>query len=143
MVHRRGHAARPALPALRAPGLGERPLRAGRYAVPAHQPRQGGTARVGLGLWHSTAGTIVVEGLLFVAGVWLYARTTRARDGIGRWAFWSLVGLLALFYVANLFSTPPANPGAFAWFGLLFGWLLVAWAWWIDRHRQVRGEKIS
>ncbi len=100
----------------------------------------GGTARVGLGLWHSTAGTIVVEGLLFVAGVWLYARTTRARDAIGRWAFWSLVGLLALFYVANLFSTPPANPGAVAWFGLLFGWLLVAWAWWIDRHRQVRGE---
>lgn len=100
----------------------------------------GGAARVGLGLWYSTAGTIVVEGLLFVAGVWLYARTTRARDGIGRWALWSLAAILALFYVANLVGTPPANPGAFAWFGLLFGWLLVAWAWWIDKHRDVRSD---
>lgn len=97
----------------------------------------GGTARVGLGLWHSTAGTLVVEGLLFVAAVWMYARATRARDRIGRWAFWGLVAFLVVSYVANLFSSPPPDAMAFAAFGALFGWLLVLWAWWFDRHREV------
>lgn len=100
----------------------------------------GGAARVGLGLWYSTAGTIVVEGLLFVAGVWLYARTTRARDRVGRWALWGLIAFLALSYVGSLFPSAPPNPAVYAWVGLVLGWLLVAWAWWIDRHRNVRSE---
>jgi hypothetical protein len=100
----------------------------------------GGSARVGLGLWYSTAGTIAVEGLMFVAGVWIYAKTTRARDRAGRWALWGIVALLALSYAGNLFSSAPPNPTAFAWVGLVLGWLLVGWAWWIDKHRSVRGE---
>ena len=100
----------------------------------------GGTVRVGLGLWYSTAGTIVVEGLLFVAGVWLYVRATRARDGVGRWALWGLVAFLALSYLGDLFSPARPDPAVFAWVGLVLGWLLVAWAWWIDRHRDVRSE---
>lgn len=97
----------------------------------------GGAARVGLGLWYSTAGTLVVEGVMFVAAVWLYARATRARDRVGRWAFWGLVAFLAISYVANLFSSAPPSPRAFAAFGAFFGWLMVVWAWWLDRHRDV------
>jgi membrane-bound metal-dependent hydrolase YbcI (DUF457 family) len=100
----------------------------------------GGAARVGLGLWSSTAGTIVVEGLLFVAGVWLYARATRARDRVGSWALWGLVAFLALSYLGDLFSSARPDPAVFAWVGLLMGWLLVVWAWWVDRHREVRSE---
>jgi hypothetical protein len=98
----------------------------------------GGAARVGLGLWNSVAGTVIVEGLLFVGGVWLYARTTRARDRIGRWAFWGLVAFLALFYVADLASPPPPDFAAFAWVALPLTALLLAWAWWLDRHRDVK-----
>ena len=47
---------------------------------------------VGLALWNSIPGTVVVEGGLFAAGVWIYLRETRPQDGVGRWA---LVGLLA------------------------------------------------
>ena len=101
----------------------------------------GGAARVGLGLWYSTAGTIVVEGLLFVAGVWLYARATRARDRVGRWALWGLVAFLSLSYVGSLFQSAPPNPAVYAWVGLGLGWLLVAWAWLIDRHRDVIGDE--
>ena len=97
----------------------------------------GGTARVGLGLWSSTVGTVVVEGLLFVAGVWLYARTTRARDRTGRWAVWGLVGFLALFYVADIFSPAPPDLKRFAWVALPLTALLLLWAWWADRHREV------
>ncbi|HTD52635.1 MAG TPA: hypothetical protein VK780_06395, partial [Thermoanaerobaculia bacterium] len=47
---------------------------------------------VGLGLWNSVPGTLVVEGLLYAAGVTLYVRTTRPKDRIGLWAFWLLIG---------------------------------------------------
>lgn len=100
----------------------------------------GGSARVGLGLWYSAAGTIAVEGLMFVAGVWLYASATRARDGVGRWALWGFVVLLALMYVGDLLSPAPPNTTAFALVGLVLGWALVLWAAWIDRHRTVKGE---
>jgi membrane-bound metal-dependent hydrolase YbcI (DUF457 family) len=98
----------------------------------------GGSERVGLGLWHSTAGTVAVEGLMFVAGVWIYAKVTRARDGVGRWAWWGLVAFLALSYAGNLVASAPPAPKAYAWAGLGAGLLLVAWAWWVDRHRELR-----
>jgi len=100
----------------------------------------GGAARVGLGLWYSTAGTVAVEGLMFVAGVWLYAGATRAKDGVGRWAWWGLVAFLALSYGGDLLSSGHPDPRVFAWVGLVLGWLLVAWAGWVDKHRDVRGE---
>jgi hypothetical protein len=53
----------------------------------------GESQRVGLGLWNSVPATVVVEGLLFVAGIVLYMRTTQAIDAVGRWALWSLVTL--------------------------------------------------
>jgi hypothetical protein len=101
----------------------------------------GGTARVGLGLWYSTAGTLAVEGLMFGLGLWIYARVTRARDRVGSWALWGLVAFLALSYIGSLVSPAPPDPAVFAWMGLVMGWLMVAWAWWIDRHRGVRGER--
>jgi hypothetical protein len=39
--------------------------------------------RTGLGLWNSVPGTIAVELALWIAGTWIYVRTTRARDRVG------------------------------------------------------------
>ena len=50
----------------------------------------GGQTRVGLGLWNSWPATIAVEVLCFGAGLWIYARCTRARDNVGRYGFWAL-----------------------------------------------------
>lgn len=47
----------------------------------------GGGPRLGLGLWNSIVGTIIVEITLLAVGVWLYVRITRARDRIGQYAF--------------------------------------------------------
>ena len=93
--------------------------------------------KVGLGLWNSFVGTVVVEGGLFVIGVALYAGGTRARDRIGSIAWWTLVGFLALTYAANLFGPPPPNIRAVAFAGLAL-WLFPLWCWWIDRHRVDR-----
>jgi hypothetical protein len=90
--------------------------------------------KVGLGLWNSVPATIAVEVPLFVIGLAVYLRTTRARDRIGSVALWALVIFLGLTYAANVFSPPPPEAGAIAWLGLAT-WLFVPWGWWIDRHR--------
>src|SRR5712692_2309113 len=69
----------------------------------------GGSLRIGLGLWNSLAATMVVEGLLFVVGVTLYLKTTRARDKTGTYAFWGFVIVLVAFYLGNLFGPPPPS----------------------------------
>ena len=94
----------------------------------------GGTTRVGLGLWNSLPATLIVELTIFAAGVWLYVRTTRALDRTGSIALWSLVGFLLIVYFSNLFGPPPPDVTALAWVGQA-QWLLVIWAFWIDRHR--------
>ena len=93
-----------------------------------------GGPRLGLGLWNSVVGTLVVEGLLFALAVWVYARATAARDRTGRLALAGLVAFLALTYASNLFSPPPPSMTAVAVMGLAI-WLLVLWGAWADRHR--------
>jgi membrane-bound metal-dependent hydrolase YbcI (DUF457 family) len=96
----------------------------------------GSSPLYGLGLWNAPAATIAVESLMFGGAVWLYARTTRSLDLVGRFAFWAFVGLLALGYAVDALSTAPSPPPrALAW-GALTGWLLPILAWWFDRHRQ-------
>ena len=108
--------------------------------VATHRPDMpltiGGSARLGLGLWNSIAATVAVEGLLFAAGVWVYARATRPADGIGRWSFVGLIVFLTAVYAANIFGPPPPSVAAVAWSAQAI-WLLVAWGYWIDRHRAV------
>ena len=97
----------------------------------------GSSEKVGLGLWQSVPGTLVVELGFFAAAVWFYARTTKAVDRVGRWAFYALVVFFTLVYLANLFGPPPPSVPAVAWSAMAM-WLLVAWGCWIDRHRVVR-----
>ena len=94
----------------------------------------GGEARVGLGLWGSVAGTVAVELALFAAGLALYLRATHARDHIGVWALAGLVGFLLAIYAANLLGPPPESARQIAVVGHA-QWLLVGWAYWVDRHR--------
>jgi hypothetical protein len=85
-------------------------------------------------LWSSLAATLLVELPVFAGGVWLYLRTTRPADAAGNWALWGLVAFLLLIYGANLVGTPPQNVTVLAWVGQA-QWLLVAWGYWVDRHR--------
>lgn len=95
----------------------------------------GDSPKVGLGLWNSPAATLLVEGAIFLAGVALYVRATRARDRIGRVGLWALIFFLLAIYAANLLGPPPDTPRQIAIVGNA-QWLLVAWAWWADRHRE-------
>jgi hypothetical protein len=94
-----------------------------------------GGPRVGLGLWYSIPATLVVEFAIFGAGVWLYLGATRPRDRWGGVLFWAFVLTLAVIYPMSVFGPPPPSVQVLAMTGLL-GWLLIAWAYWIDRHRE-------
>jgi hypothetical protein len=91
--------------------------------------------KVGLGLWYSLPATLVVEFALFGIGTWLYASATRSRDRVGTFALWAFITVLAVIYLMAVFGPPPPSVPILALSGLL-GWLFVAWAYWIDRHRE-------
>jgi hypothetical protein len=92
---------------------------------------------VGLGLWNSLPGTLLVEVSLFVAGVALYATATRPLRRAGQASLWSLVAFLSVVYVSAIFGPPPPNVTVLQVMAL-FSWILVPWAMWIDRSRAAR-----
>jgi hypothetical protein len=96
-----------------------------------------GTTRVGLGMWSSRPLTLIVESAMFAVGVFIYSRTTSAKDRKGRIGFLSLALFLYIVYLLNLFGPIPPNVSSVAWTAQAI-WLLVIWGWWIDRHRTVR-----
>lgn len=91
--------------------------------------------KVGMGLWNSLPVTILVEGSLFVIGAVLYFKATTALDTKGRYLPWGLLVFLAVMHGVNLFGPPPPSVEPVGYLGLLM-WLLVAWGYWIDRHRR-------
>lgn len=91
--------------------------------------------KVGLGLWNNVFLTILVEGLIFTAGVYVYARTTKALNKKGTFALWGLVVFLVLTYISNILGPPPPAAEPIGYIGLA-QWLLVVWAYWIDRNRE-------
>lgn len=90
--------------------------------------------RIGLGLWDAPLLAVSGELIIFTAGVWLYASSTRARDRIGSFGLWALVAFLLIVYVANTLGPPPPSIGAVTWSAQAM-WLIVAWGFWVDRHR--------
>jgi membrane-bound metal-dependent hydrolase YbcI (DUF457 family) len=99
-------------------------------------PLYPGGPKYGLGLWNCVAATLVIELAMFLGGVLLYASATRARDRIGRWAFWAYVAFLVVLFIGDRFSAPPENAREIAWTGLIATIVLLAWAGWFDQHRD-------
>ena len=73
---------------------------------------------------------------MYVAGLTIYLRATRARNRIGRWGFFSLAATLVVIYLASAFGPPPPTVQALWMTALAGAVLLTLWAWWADRHRD-------
>jgi hypothetical protein len=99
-----------------------------------------GGPKFGLGLWNSMAATLSLEFLFFGVGLFLYFRTTCAKDRIGSWGLYGLSIFLVLLYLSTLVSPPPPNAHVLAWGGMAT-LIIVIWAWWVDDHREPRKTK--
>jgi len=94
---------------------------------------------LGLGLWNSVVGTYLVEGALFLMGIAAYTHATLPRDRVGALGFWILAVVLLLVWAPSPWAPPPPSVTALALVALAV-WLFVAWAEWVDRHRDPRGS---
>ena len=98
----------------------------------------GSRTYLGLGLWNSLWGTLVVELLMFGVGVGVYAMSTSAKNKRGSLGLCCFIASLLALYLAAIFGPPPPNESALisGGFGIL---LLLAWGFWVDRHRVTSG----
>jgi len=92
---------------------------------------------VGFGLWNSIIATIIIESSIFIAGIYLYSVVTKAKNKVGTYSLWALVIFFIIVYISNILSPPPESSEAIGYVGLA-QWLLIAWAYWIDRNRIVK-----
>jgi len=89
--------------------------------------------KLGLGLWNSIPATLIVEGSMWIAGIWLFLRAP------GRWTagakvwFWSLVVISTAMWASGPWGPLPPSEKALGAFALI-GWLLVPWAALADRR---------
>ena len=73
---------------------------------------------------------------MFAAGVWIYSRSTRPRDGRGRWGYAGMIAFMLIAYLGAAFGPPPPNVTALWTTAMIGVAVLMLWAWWIDRHRE-------
>ena len=94
----------------------------------------GDSPKFGLGLWNWRPLVDGIEGVIFIIGLILYVRATRAKDKQGNWGLWLLAALLVLNQVAGELSPLPASAHAIGWAGQ-YQWIFIILGFWVDRHR--------
>jgi len=94
--------------------------------------------KVGFGLWNNVMLTLVLEAIIFLGGVFVYAAYTLAKNRIGSWGLWVLVVLLLVFQLSNTYGPPPPDSimTLFVSFVILMA-ILIGLAYWVDRNREV------
>jgi hypothetical protein len=102
----------------------------------------GSDSRYGFGLWQLKTVELVIELLLYAAGVLLYYRSTKAINKTGKYAAATLLIFLPVVHLLNQFGPPPPTVSAVAWAGQL-QWLIVAWAYWADSGRTANEPEKS
>ena len=106
--------------------------------VLVHQPEMplagAGSAKVGLGLWQNIPIALVVEAIVVVAGVLLFARGSGLPRGrLIALAVLSLV-ILAFTVVGMTIAPPPPSAMALAATSFVTLAVVCALAWWLGRH---------
>jgi hypothetical protein len=97
-----------------------------------------GAYKVGFGLWNHLVIELVVESIIFFAGVFVYATYTKAKNKVGKWGLWTLVILLLLFTVSNTFGPPPPDSIMTLFFSfVILMVLIVSLSYWVDKNREI------
>lgn len=97
----------------------------------------GYSLKVGFGIWNSLHATIILEGLIFTLGVYFYYKSTKAKNKIGTYLLIGLIVFLIVMYISNLVGPPPPTIEMIGIVGNA-QWLIVLWAYWIDKNREAK-----
>ncbi len=97
----------------------------------------GNSLKVGLSLWNYPIIAVTLESLIFIIGLFFYLKATKPKNKVGSITFWALILFLVLIYLLNLFGPPPTSVKAIAW-AAESQWILVVWAYWVDKNRISR-----
>ena len=97
-----------------------------------------GNFKMGFGLWNYVVPTLVIESVIFFGGAYMYASFTRAKNKVGKWAFYALLVLLFAFQLTNTFGPPPPDSimVLFVSFMIMMS-LIIGLAWWVDKNREI------
>lgn len=95
----------------------------------------GNSPLLGMGLWNSRVGTLIVEGAIFIAGIIIYMNTTKAKNKTGKFSFWGLIFLLVILHLSSVFGPPPSNIASIGWLAQL-QWIFIFVAYWTDKNRS-------
>ena len=90
---------------------------------------------VGLGLYNSALGLLLVEGGLWVAGIVLYLRATRSRGLLGNIVLWAFIVLFTAFWLLSFNGQPPPSIHVMVVVDLFLFPLVFAWLYWADSLR--------
>jgi len=93
--------------------------------------------KVGFGLWNYPLVAILIEAAIFITGLVLYFKSTRATRSSGNWGLWVLVVLLVLNQIAGAVSPMPSSGHAIGW-AAQYQWIFVLLGYWVDRGRGER-----
>jgi len=90
---------------------------------------------LGLSLWNSLAGTMIVEiGLMFI-GIALYKSVTHSVSSAGKYGFALMILILMVLFIGNIFAPAPPDMISVAVTMTAGQLALVALAFWVDRNR--------
>jgi hypothetical protein len=93
--------------------------------------------KVGLGLWNSLPLTIIIEGLIFLTGAWMYISVVKTNNKRAFYRIWGLLIFLVVIYINNIFAGPPPSDKAIGLVGLS-QWIIIAWGYWIDKVKVLK-----
>jgi membrane-bound metal-dependent hydrolase YbcI (DUF457 family) len=99
------------------------------------------STRLGLGLWNNRVATLAAEGLVFGAGLVLYAARGSHRHPVRAGRLLIVVLILVATYLASVYGPPPPNMTTVAVSTIVFILALGALAAWVDR--RATAEELS
>ena len=91
--------------------------------------------------WHETDREFVTPAAMarMFGGMGIGPQSTVVLCGdpvqFGSYAFWALIGFLAIINIGNIIGPPPPDEMSLSIVALA-QWIFIPWGYWIDRHRE-------